>query len=86
MSLGHEPADLLGMEQNKLYTGTLEARLQSSNKEPMYGLLRPPQLLAVRSPHLQLPVSQTAPDTEIDFPIGLAMVSHCGVDSFFQAV
>ena len=32
-----------GLGRNNPYTGSLVARLQSSNKEPMYGLIRPPE-------------------------------------------
>ena len=31
------------MRRNNLYIGILEAGLQSSNKKPMYGLVRPSQ-------------------------------------------
>ena len=38
--------------RNNLYIGTLEAWLQSSNKEPMYGLVRPPLVWLSRLIHV----------------------------------
>jgi hypothetical protein len=64
ISLGHEPANLLGLRQNNLYTRTLEAWLVIQQGTSVW----------VGSPSSSVG-SQISPFVaEIDFPIGLAMV------------